>query len=393
MEKLTVKDLDVGGKKVLVRVDFNVPLDGGKVTDDTRIRAALPTIEFLLANQAKVILVTHLGRPKGKVVEELRLDPVAQRLSDLLKIEVIKTDDTVGDEVDRAINQLAPDQVLLLENVRFNPGEKANEPAFAKQLADLADIYVNDAFGTAHRAHASTAGVADFLPAAAGMLVEKELRLMGEALRNPERPFTAILGGAKVSDKIGVIDNLLEKVDALIIGGGMANTFLEAQGYDLKASLVEKEKLALAKEALAKAEEKGVKLLLPQDLLVASEVQADSEYRTVSLDQVPDNWKAVDIGEKTAKMFVDQIVASKTIIWNGPMGVFELAPFAKGTEALAQAMVDVDGITIVGGGDSVAAVEKMGVADKLTHISTGGGASLQFLEGKPLPGIEALNNK
>jgi len=393
VEKLTVKDLDVGGKKVLVRVDFNVPLDGGKVTDDTRIRAALPTIEFLLANQAKVILVTHLGRPKGKVVEELRLDPVAQRLSDLLKIEVIKTDDTVGDEVDRAINQLAPDQVLLLENVRFNPGEKANEPAFAKQLADLADIYVNDAFGTAHRAHASTAGVADFLPAAAGMLVEKELRLMGEALRNPERPFTAILGGAKVSDKIGVIDNLLEKVDALIIGGGMANTFLEAQGYDLKASLVEKEKLALAKEALAKAEEKGVKLLLPQDLLVASEVQADSEYRTVSLDQVPDNWKAVDIGEKTAKMFVDQIVASKTIIWNGPMGVFELAPFAKGTEALAQAMVDVDGITIVGGGDSVAAVEKMGVADKLTHISTGGGASLQFLEGKPLPGIEALNNK
>jgi len=385
VEKLTVKDLDVGGKKVLVRVDFNVPLDGGKVTDDTRIRAALPTIEFLLANQAKVILVTHLGRPKGKVVEELRLDPVAQRLSDLLKIEVIKTDDTVGDEVDRAINQLAPDQVLLLENVRFNPGEKANEPAFAKQLADLADIYVNDAFGTAHRAHASTAGV--------GMLVEKELRLMGEALRNPERPFTAILGGAKVSDKIGVIDNLLEKVDALIIGGGMANTFLEAQGYDLKASLVEKEKLALAKEALAKAEEKGVKLLLPQDLLVASEVQADSEYRTVSLDQVPDNWKAVDIGEKTAKMFVDQIVASKTIIWNGPMGVFELAPFAKGTEALAQAMVDVDGITIVGGGDSVAAVEKMGVADKLTHISTGGGASLQFLEGKPLPGIEALNNK
>jgi len=393
VEKLTVKDLDVGGKKVLVRVDFNVPLDGGKVTDDTRIRAALPTIEFLLANQAKVILVTHLGRPKGKVVEELRLDPVAQRLSDLLKIEVIKTDDTVGDEVDRAINQLAPDQVLLLENVRFNPGEKANEPAFAKQLADLADIYVNDAFGTAHRAHASTAGVADLLPAAAGMLVEKELRLMGEALRNPERPFTAILGGAKVSDKIGVIDNLLEKVDALIIGGGMANTFLEAQGYDLKASLVEKEKLALAKEALAKAEEKGVKLLLPQDLLVASEVQADSEYRTVSLDQVPDNWKAVDIGEKTAKMFVDQIVASKTIIWNGPMGVFELAPFAKGTEALAQAMVDVDGITIVGGGDSVAAVEKMGVADKLTHISTGGGASLQFLEGKPLPGIEALNNK
>ncbi len=393
MDKLTVKDLDVAGKKVLVRVDFNVPLDGGKVTDDTRIRAALPTIEFLLANQAKVILVTHLGRPKGKVVEELRLDPVAQRLSDLLKLEVIKTDETVGEEVDRAINQLAPDQVLLLENVRFNPGEKANEAAFAKQLAALADFYVNDAFGTAHRAHASTVGVADFLPAAAGMLVEKELRLMGEALRNPKRPFTAILGGAKVSDKIGVIDNLLEKVDALIIGGGMANTFLEAQGYDLKASLVEKEKLALAKEALALAEEKGVKLLLPQDLLVASEVQADSEYRTVSLDLVPDNWKAVDIGEKTAKMFVDQIVASKTIIWNGPMGVFELAPFAKGTEALAQAMVEVNGVTIVGGGDSVAAVEKMGVADKLTHISTGGGASLQFLEGKPLPGIEALNNK
>jgi len=333
VDKLTVKDLDVAGKKVLVRVDFNVPLDGGKVTDDTRIRAALPTIEFLLANQAKVILVTHLGRPKGKVVEELRLDPVAQRLSDLLKLEVIKTDETVGEEVDRAINQLAPDQVLLLENVRFNPGEKANEAAFAKQLAALADFYVNDAFGTAHRAHASTVGVADFLPAAAGMLVEKELRLMGEALRNPKRPFTAILGGAKVSDKIGVIDNLLEKVDALIIGGGMANTFLEAQGYDLKASLVEKEKLALAKEALALAEEKGVKLLLPQDLLVASEVQADSEYRTVSLDLVPDNWKAVDIGEKTAKMFVDQIVASKTIIWNGPMGVFELAPFAKGTEA------------------------------------------------------------
>lgn len=393
MNKLTVKDLDVSEKRVLVRVDFNVPLEDGKVADDTRIRAALPTINYLLEQSARVILVTHLGRPKGQVKDELRLDPVAQKLADLLKKEVVKTDTTVGEEVQQAVENLQPGQVLLLENVRFNPGEKANDEEFARQLAALADVYVNDAFGTAHRAHASTAGVAKFLPAAAGMLVEKEIQTLGEALQNPERPFTAVLGGAKVSDKIGVINNLLEKVDALIIGGGMANTFLEAKGYNMGASLVEKDKLDLAKEAMSAAEAKGVKLLLPRDLVVAREVAENSEYKTVLVDQVPENWKAVDIGPETARTYAEQITASKTVVWNGPMGVFEIEPFAKGTEALAQAMAEVEGTTIVGGGDSVAAVEKMGVADKLTHISTGGGASLQFLEGKPLPGIEALRDK
>ncbi|MBO8168433.1 MAG: phosphoglycerate kinase [Thermoanaerobacteraceae bacterium] len=393
MNKLTVKDLDVSEKRVLVRVDFNVPLEDGKVADDTRIRAALPTINYLLEQSARVILVTHLGRPKGQVKDELRLDPVAQKLADLLKKEVVKTDTTVGEEVQQAVENLQPGQVLLLENVRFNPGEKANDEEFARQLAALADVYVNDAFGTAHRAHASTVGVAKFLPAAAGMLVEKEIQTLGEALQNPERPFTAVLGGAKVSDKIGVINNLLEIVDALIIGGGMANTFLEAKGYDMGASLVEKDKLDLAKEAMSAAEAKGVKLLLPRDLVVAREVAENSEYKTVPVDRVPENWKAVDIGPETAKTYAEQITASKTVVWNGPMGVFEIEPFAKGTEALAQAMAEVEGTTIVGGGDSVAAVEKMGVADKLTHISTGGGASLQFLEGKPLPGIEALRDK
>ncbi len=393
MNKLTLKDVDVSGKRVLVRVDFNVPMENGAVTDDTRIRAALPTIEYLLEHNARVILVTHLGRPKGQYKEELKLDPVAQRLANLLQRQVGKAGAVVGEEVERAVADLRPGEVLLLENVRFEPGEKANDPDFAKQLAALADIYVNDAFGTAHRAHASTAGVAEYLPAVAGFLMEREIKVMGRALKAPQPPFTAILGGAKVSDKIGVISNLLGKVDALIIGGGMANTFLRARGYDMGASLVEEDKLDTAKEIIARAAEKGIKLLLPEDLVAARELSPTSEYKTVDVDQVPRGWKAVDIGEKTAAVYAEQVKNSKTIIWNGPMGVFEMEPFARGTEVVARAMARVDGTTIVGGGDSVAAVEKAGVAGKLTHISTGGGASLEFLEGKELPGIAVLNEK
>lgn len=393
MNKLTLKDVDVSGKRVLVRVDFNVPMENGAVTDDTRIRAALPTIEYLLEHNARVILVTHLGRPKGQYKEELKLDPVAQRLANLLQRQVGKAGAVVGEEVERAVADLRPGEVLLLENVRFEPGEKANDPDFAKQLAALADIYVNDAFGTAHRAHASTAGVAEYLPAVAGFLMEREIKVMGRALKAPQPPFTAILGGAKVSDKIGVISNLLGKVDALIIGGGMANTFLQARGYDMGASLVEEDKLDTAKEIIARAAEKGIKLLLPEDLVAARELSPTSEYKTVDVDQVPRGWKAVDIGEKTAAVYAEQVKNSKTIIWNGPMGVFEMEPFARGTEVVARAMARVDGTTIVGGGDSVAAVEKAGVAGKLTHISTGGGASLEFLEGKELPGIAVLNEK
>ncbi|HBT48258.1 MAG TPA: phosphoglycerate kinase [Peptococcaceae bacterium] len=394
MNKLTLKDLDVAGKRVLVRVDFNVPLDGGRVTDDTRIRAALPTIRYLTDKGAKTILVSHLGRPKGKVNDALRMDPVARRLEELLGRPVKKVDDCIGPEVERAVAALEPGEVLLLENIRFYPEEEKNDPEFARKMAALADVYVNDAFGAAHRAHASTEGVARYLPAAAGFLMEKEIAIMGKALADPERPFVAVIGGAKVSDKIGVIRNLLGMVDTLIIGGGMANTFLKARGCKMGKSLVEEDKVSLAAELLTEAEKRNVKVLLPKDLVAAEEVAPGAAHRVVSvLEGVPDGWAAVDIGPETRRAFAEALQGARTVVWNGPMGVFEMEPFAAGTEAVARAVAGVQGTTIVGGGDSVAAVEKMGLADKITHISTGGGASLEFLEGRELPGVAALRDR
>ncbi len=394
MEKLTVKDLEVNGKRVFVRVDFNVPIDENRqITDDTRIRAALPTIKYLVSEGAKVILASHFGRPKGQVNPKYSLAPVVTRLSELLGQEVAMASDCIGPEVLAQVNALEKGQVILLENVRFHPEEEKNEPSFAKQLADLADIFVNDAFGAAHRAHASTEGVAHYIPAAAGFLMEKEVGIMGKALQNPERPFVAIIGGAKVSDKIAVIENLLTKVDALIIGGGMANTFLKAQGYEVGKSLVEEDKIGLAKELIAKAKEQGVNLLLPIDVVAAKEFKADAQHRTALVDSIESEEMALDIGPTAAEKFAETIKTAKTVVWNGPMGVFEMEAFAGGTEKVAQAVADCQGTTIVGGGDSVAAVEKMGVAARMTHISTGGGASLEFLEGKALPGVTALKNK
>ncbi|SHE28926.1 phosphoglycerate kinase [Desulfofundulus australicus DSM 11792] len=390
----TIRDLEVTGKRVLVRVDFNVPLDGeGNVADDTRIRAALPTIQYLLEKQARVILVSHLGRPKGKVDERYRLDPVARRLSELLGRPVVKVDDCIGDEPRRAVQEMQPGDVILLENVRFHPGEEKNEEKFARQLAELADVYVNDAFGTAHRAHASTEGVAHFLPAAAGFLMEKEINMLGQALSNPGRPFVAILGGAKVSDKIGVIENLLGKVNTLLIGGGMANTFLAARGLALGKSLVETDKVALAGDLINRAQKAGVKLLLPVDLVVARAAQPDAEPKVVPVDAVPEDWMALDIGPETVKNYVAEVRDAGTVIWNGPMGVFEMAPFAAGTFELARALAESKATTIVGGGDTAAAVEKAGVAGRMSHVSTGGGASLEFLEGKTLPGVAVLMDK
>ncbi|WP_034634852.1 phosphoglycerate kinase [Desulfofundulus thermocisternus] len=390
----TIRDLEVTGKRVLVRVDFNVPLDGeGNVADDTRIRAALPTIQYLLEKQARVILVSHLGRPKGKVDERYRLDPVARRLSELLGRPVVKVDDCIGDEPRRAVQEMQPGDVILLENVRFHPGEEKNEEKFARQLAELADVYVNDAFGTAHRAHASTEGVAHFLPAAAGFLMEKEINMLGQALSNPGRPFVAILGGAKVSDKIGVIENLLGKVNTLLIGGGMANTFLAARGLALGKSLVETDKVALAGDFINRAQKAGVKLLLPVDLVVARAAQPDAEPKVVPVDAVPEDWMALDIGPETVKNYVAEVRDAGTVIWNGPMGVFEMAPFAAGTFELARALAESKATTIVGGGDTAAAVEKAGVAGRMSHVSTGGGASLEFLEGKTLPGVAVLMDK
>lgn len=391
--KLTVSDLDMGGKRVLVRVDFNVPLQDGKVTDDTRIRAALPTIEYLRRQGARVILVSHLGRPKGKLVEELRLAPVARRLSELLGAEVKTVPACVGPEVEAAAAQLQDGDVLLLENIRFHPGEEKNDPELARQLASIADAYVNDAFGTAHRAHSSTVGVAELLPAAAGFLIQKELEFLGRALENPERPFLAILGGAKVSDKIGVIRNLLTKVDALAVGGGMAYTFLKAQGYEVGQSIVDEERLELAKELIAEAKERGVTFLLPVDVVVADRFAADAARKVVDVSEIPADWQGMDIGPKTRKLFAKEISRAKTIVWNGPMGVFEWEPFAEGTEDVARAMAESDAVTIVGGGDSAAAVEQYGLADKMSHVSTGGGASLEFLEGRELPGIAALQDR
>lgn len=393
LNKLTVSDLDMGGKRVLVRVDFNVPLQDGVVTDDGRIRAALPTIEYLRRQGARVILVSHLGRPKGQVVEELRMAPVARRLSELLGSEVKTVPACVGPEVEQAAASLADGEVLLLENVRFYPGETKNDPDFAKQLAAVADAFVNDAFGAAHRAHASTVGVAELLPAAAGFLIQRELEFLGRALENPEKPFLAVLGGAKVSDKIGVIRNLLPKVDALAIGGGMAYTFLKAQGHEVGQSLVDEERVELAKELMDEARQHDVELLLPVDVVVADRFAEDAARKVVDVTDIPADWQGLDIGPKTRKLFAKQIERARTIVWNGPMGVFEWAPFAEGTEEVAKAMAASGGVTIVGGGDSAAAVAQYGLSDKVSHVSTGGGASLEFLEGKELPGIAALQDR
>ena len=392
--KKTIEDVDVRGKKVLVRVDFNVPLDDSQnITDETRIQAALPTIRYLIDHGAKVILMSHLGRPKGEVNPKYSLKPVAKRLGELLDTKVLFADDCVGPEAEKVVDELKDGEVALLENLRFHKEETQNDAAFAKQLASLGDLYVNDAFGSAHRAHASTAGVADYLPAVAGYLIGKELSVMGKALEDPARPFVAILGGAKVSDKIGVISNLLTKVDCLIIGGGMANTFVLAEGYEVGRSLVDAEKVDLAKDLLKQAKDSGVKVLLPVDFVVAPEVSANAPTEVVAVDAIPKDDMALDIGPETRKLFADEIKKAKTVIWNGPMGVAEIPQFAGGTEAVAQALADTDAVTIIGGGDSAAAIKQLGFADKMTHISTGGGASLEFLEGKELPGVAALNDK
>jgi phosphoglycerate kinase len=394
VNKKSVRDIDVKGKRVFCRVDFNVPMQNGQVTDETRIRAALPTIEHLRKEGAKVILASHLGRPKGKAVDELRLDPVAKRLGEHLGIEVRKTNEAYGPEVEQTISEMNEGDVLLLENVRFYPGEEKNDPELAKQFAALADVYVNDAFGAAHRAHASTAGIAEHLPAVAGFLMEKEIEVLGKALSNPERPFTAIIGGAKVKDKIGVIENLLEKVDNLIIGGGLAYTFVKAQGHEIGKSLLEEDKIDLATQFMSKAKEKGVNFYMPVDVKVADDFSNDANTKIVPIEEIPSDWEALDIGPKTAELYRDVILNSKLVIWNGPMGVFELDAFANGTKAVGQALADAtDTYSIIGGGDSAAAVEKFGLADKMSHISTGGGASLEFMEGKELPGVVLLNDK
>jgi len=394
MNKKTLKDVNVKGKRVFCRVDFNVPMKDRKVTDDTRIRAALPTIQYLVNEGAIVLLASHLGRPKGEVVEELRLTPVAERLSELLGKPVRKVDEAYGESVKQEIASMNEGDVLLLENVRFYKGEEKNDPELAKQFAELADIYVNDAFGAAHRAHASTEGIAKYLPAVAGFLMEKELDVLGKALSNPERPFTAIIGGAKVKDKIGVIDNLLDKVDHLIIGGGLAYTFIKAKGYEIGQSLLEEDKIDLAKQFMAKAEEKGVKFYMPVDAVVADEFSESANQKVVSIDEIPSDWQALDIGPKTQQLYKEVVNQSKLVIWNGPMGVFEMDAFAGGTKAVADALAEAkDTYSVIGGGDSAAAVEKFGLAEKMSHISTGGGASLEFMEGKELPGVVALNDK
>ncbi len=392
--KKCITDIDVKGKKVIVRVDFNVPFDAeGNISDDKRIVGALPTIKYLLSQKAKIILVSHLGRPKGEFNMKYSMAPASKHLGELLGMEVIQAKDVIGEDAKKKAAALKEGQILMLENARFHKEEEKNDPAFAKELADMAEIYVNDAFGTAHRAHATTAGIADYLPAVSGFLIQKEIDVMGKALSNPERPFVAILGGAKVSDKIEVIKNLIDKVDALIIGGGMAYTFLKAKGYSIGTSICEDEKLDLAKELMAKAEEKGIKLLLPLGNVIAKEFSNDAESKSIASDQIPDGWMGLDIDENTVKAYTEVIRSAKTIVWNGPMGVFEMPKFAKGTKLIAKAVAESGAISIIGGGDSAAAVEQLGFADKITHISTGGGASLEFLEGKVLPGIACLMNK
>jgi len=389
MNKKTIRDIPVGGKRVLVRVDFNVPLAEGRVADDTRIQAALPTIQYLLDRGARVILMSHLGRPKGQVREELRMGPVGEHLAGLLGRPVKALSDCVGPDVVAAVAAMKDGEVILLENLRFHPEERANEPDFARELASLADVYVNDAFGTAHRAHASTAGVPEYLPAVAGLLMEKELDFLGKALESPEHPYVAILGGAKISDKIGVVQSLLQQADALLIGGGMANTFLKAQGFEVGDSLVEDDSLGVARELLAQA---GDRLRLPVDVVIADAFSADAQRQVVLADQVPAGWRILDIGPQTVERFGEIIEQAKTLFWNGPMGVFEFPRFAGGTFAVARLVAESPGITIIGGGDSVAAVNQAGVADRISHISTGGGASLEFLEGKLLPGVAALED-
>lgn len=392
MNKKSIRDIDVNGKKVFIRVDFNVPMDENQnITNDKRIRATLPTLNYLLENNAAIILACHVGRPKGQRVPELSVKPIVARLSELLGKEVKYAEDCVGEAASKAAADLKPGEVLLLENLRYHNEETKNDPEFAKQLASLADVAVDDAFGVSHRAHASNAGIAQYVEVVGGFLIEKEIQFIGKALSNPERPFVAIIGGAKVSDKIGVISNLLEKADAVVIGGGMANTFLAAQGKGIGSSLFEEEKLPLAKELLAKAEEKGVKVFLPVEVVVADKFAADANHKTVSVDEVPADWMILD--NKFSKECQEALENAKTIVWNGPMGVFEFDAFAHGTEDIAHAVAESTGISIVGGGDSIAALKKTGLSDKITHISTGGGATLEFLEGKPMPGIAAIADK
>ena len=393
LNKKTVEDLQVAGKKVLVRCDFNVKMENGVITSDKRIVASLPTIKYLIENGAKVILCSHLGRPKGEVVPEFSLAPVAARLSELLGQEVKMAKDVVGESAKSLAADLKDGEVLLLENVRYEKGETKNDPELSKKFADLAELYVNDAFGSAHRAHSSTAGVAEHLPAACGYLIQKEIEFIGGALENPKRPLVAILGGAKVSDKIGVITNLIDKCDTLIIGGGMAYTFMKSLGYNIGTSLLEADKVELAAEMMKKAEEKGVKFLIPVDNKLGKEYAADTESMVVDSDKIPDGWMGLDIGPKTQAIFADAVKDAGTVIWNGPMGVSEWANFASGTIAVATAIAESNAISIIGGGDSAAAIQKLGFADKMSHISTGGGASLEYLEGKVLPGIAALNDK
>ncbi len=392
MNKKSIRDIDVNGKKVFIRVDFNVPMDENQnITNDKRIRATLPTLNYLLENNAAIILACHVGRPKGQRVPELSVKPIVARLSELLGKEVKYAEDCVGEAASKAAADLKPGEVLLLENLRYHNEETKNDPEFAKQLASLADVAVDDAFGVSHRAHASNAGIAQYVEVVGGFLIEKEIQFIGKALSNPERPFVAIIGGAKVSDKIGVISNLLEKADAVVIGGGMANTFLAAQGKGIGSSLFEEEKLPLAKELLAKAEEKGVKVFLPAEVVVADKFAADANHKTVSVDEVPADWMILD--NKFSKECQEALENAKTIVWNGPMGVFEFDAFAHGTEDIAHAVAESTGISIVGGGDSIAALKKTGLSDKITHISTGGGATLEFLKGKPMPGIAAIADK
>lgn len=396
LNKKSVEELDVKNKKVLVRCDFNVPMNSEReITNDARIQAAIPTIKYLIDQDAKVILMSHLGRPKGEAKSEYSLDVVAKRLSEIMKKDIIFADDdnVIGEETKEKVLKMKAGEIVLLQNTRYRKEETKCEEIFSKELAELAEVYVNDAFGTAHRAHSSNVGVSNLLPSAVGYLVKKELDIMGKAMENPERPFVAILGGAKVSDKIGVIENLLDKVDTLIIGGGMAYTFFVAKGWSVGKSLLEQDKVELAKELLVKAEEKGVKLLLPLDTVVAKEFKNDTEFYTVESNQIPDNMEGLDIGEKTRKQFEEVIKLAKTVVWNGPMGVFEMENFAKGTLAVAEAMASADAVTIIGGGDSAAAVAQTGLSDKMSHISTGGGASLELFEGKILPGIDAIDEK
>jgi 3-phosphoglycerate kinase len=393
MNKKSVRDVEVAGKRVFVRVDFNVPLEEGKITDDKRIRETLPTINFLIEKGAKVILASHLGRPNGEVVEELRHTASAARLSELLGKPVVKANDSVGEEVKAQVNALNNGDVLLLENVRFHAGEEKNDPELAKQFAELADLYVNDAFGAAHRAHASTEGIAHYLPAVSGLLMEKELDVLGKALNNPERPFTAIVGGSKVKDKIDVINKMIEIADNIIIGGGLSYTFFKAQGYEIGQSLVDNSKLDLALEFIEKAKTLGKNFLIPVDIVVTDEFSKNANTKIVDVDGIPADWEGIDIGPKTREIYADVIKNSKLVVWNGPMGVFEIEPFSHGTKAVAEACATTEGYTVIGGGDSAAAAEKFGLADKMDHISTGGGASLEFMEGKALPGVVALNDK